>query len=110
MEIIKQYGITDKREKYNMLNAPGTSMSDIVGQRIEVAGYVLMSDVDSKTGEIVRRLKVKTKDGEYIGTTSPCFIEGMLLYLTMMETDELNSFEIGTKKSKAGRNYICFIA
>lgn len=110
MEIIKQYGITDKREKYNMLNAPGTSMSELAGQRIEVAGYVLLSDVDRKSGEIVRTLKVKTTDGEYIGTRSDSFIEGMLLFLTMMETDELNSFEIGSNKSKAGRTYICFIA
>jgi len=110
MEIIKEYGITDKREKYNMLNAPGTSMSDLAGQRVEVAGYILIQDTNVQTGEVVRTLKVKTKDGEYIGTRSNSFIEGMLLFLTMMETDELDSFEIGTKKSKAGRNYICFIA
>lgn len=110
MEIIKQYGITDKREKYNMLNAPGTSMSDLVGQKIQVEGYILMQDTNPKTGELVRTLKVKTKDGEYIGTRSDSFIEGMLLFLTMMETDELDTFEIGSKKSKAGRTYICFIA
>ena len=97
MEIIRQYGIEDKRDLYNLSEAPGLSMQKMVGQRVEVKGYLLTSDVDKKTGEIVKILKVMDRDGNICGTGSKPFIEGFEKFLLFMGTDEIDSFAIGEK-------------
>lgn len=110
MAIIRQYGLDgDKRALYNLVHDTGANLSDMVGQRLAVAAYVIMETADSN-GEITRSLKVKTADGEIVGTTSRCFIGGFEEFLDVMETDEIGEFEVGQKRSKAGRNYIYFIA
>lgn len=110
MQIIRQYGLNgDKRALYNLVHDVGSNMTDLVGQRISVRAYILMENTDSN-GEIVRSLKVRTADGDIIGTTSKAFINGFEEFCSCMESDEVTEFEIGSKKSKAGRPYIYFIA
>lgn len=110
MEIIRQYGINDKRDLYNLSEAPGLSMQQMVGQRIEVKGYLLTSDTDKSTGEIRKVLKVMDTDGNICGTGSKPFIEGFEKFLLFMGTDKIDSFTVGQKTGKAGRTYLLFIA
>ncbi len=108
--ILRKYGIENKKDLYNMSIAPGTNMKTLAGQRIQITGYLLTEDADRQTGEMKKTLKVLDTDGKVIGTTSSAFIEGFEKYLEFMDTDVVESFEIGKKLSKAGREYIVFIA
>lgn len=110
MNIVKQYGIENKRDLYNLSEAPGQSMQNMVGQRIEVKGYLLTEDTDSRTGEIKKVLKVMDSDGNVCGTGSKTFIEGFEKFLMFMETDKIDAFTIGQKTGKSGRSYLLFIA
>lgn len=111
MEIIKTYGLNgDKKATYNLVHDTGSNLSDMVGQRIPVAAYLIIDTTDAN-GEVVRSLKVRTADGEIVGTTSKSFIQGFMEFCDVMETDEVSEFEVGRKKSKStGRPYIYFIA
>ena len=110
MTILKEYGIENKKDRYNLSVAQGTNMSDMVGQRVEVKGYLLVQDVDPSTGELKKGLKVLTGDGDIVGTRSQSFINGFENYLLFMETDAIDSFEINEARSKAGRKYLTFKA
>lgn len=110
MKILREYGIENKMDKYNLSNATGTNMSELIGQRIEVKAYLLVEDVDRNTGELKKALKVLTPDGDIIGTRSQSFIEGFETFLTFMETDEIHSMGVEQARSKAGRNYLTFRA
>ena len=110
MKILKEYGISDKKERYNLSVAPGKNMFELAGQRIEVKGYLLVEEVDHSTGEVKKVLKVMTTDGEIVGTRSQSYINGFENFLTFMETDVCESMGIGQQRSKAGRNYLVFIA
>lgn len=111
MEIIKSYGLNgNKRATYNLVHDAGSNMSDIVGQRLHVAAYLIIDSID-QNGETSRSLKVKTEDGEIYGTTSKSFIQGFMEFCDVMESDEVTEFEVGQRRSKSsGRPYIYFIA
>ena len=108
--ILNKYGIENKKDLYNMSIAPGINMKTLAGQRIEIQGYLLTEDADRTSGEMKKTLKVLDKDGKVIGTTSSAFIEGFEKYLEFMDTEVVESFEIGKKLSKTGRDYLVFIA
>ena len=108
--ILRKYGIENKKDLYNMSIAPGTNMKTLAGQRIQITGYLLTEDADRTTGEMKKTLRVLDTDGKVIGTTSSAFIEGFEKYLEFMDTDVVESFEVGKKLSKQGREYIVFIA
>ncbi len=110
MTILKEYGITDKKTRYNLSVAPGTNMSELVGQRVVVKGYLLVEDTDPTTGELKKALKVMTDDGQIIGTRSQSFINGFENFLLFMETDAIEEMEIAQARSKAGRQYLTFKA
>lgn len=111
MQILKEYGINgDKRLRYNLTQAGGSSLADMIGQRIEVRAYILTEDTDPESGESKKTLKVVTDDGEILGTRSASFINGFENFLLCMESDECTEFEVGQAKSKAGRNYLVFKA
>ena len=111
MEILKEYGINgDKRMRYNLLEAPGTNLNEMIGQRLNIKAYLLVYDTNPETGEPRKSLKVITDDGEIIGTRSISFISGFERFLACMETDECTEFEVGQARSKAGRNYLTFRA
>ena len=70
MKVIKEYGINNKRDEYNISEAPGANMQNMVGQRIEVKAYRVTEDTDATTGEIKKLLKVIDTDGNVCGTGS----------------------------------------
>lgn len=110
-QIIREWGINgDKRKRYNLCEGPGKNLSDMAGQRIEVAAYVEIETPDPSTGEIRRVLKFLTTDGECLGTRSNSFISGFERFLACMESDECTEFEVVKARSSQGRNYILFKA
>ena len=109
MKIIREYGVNDKKLRYNLIKGSGTSIADMVGQRVEVAAYALI-EVEDQNGDPVETLKVITKEGEIIGTRSKSFISGFCDFLDCMETDQCDEFEVVKVRSKAGRDYITFKA
>ena len=111
MTIVREFGVNgDKRVRYNLIEAKGGRLSDMVGQRIPVKAYVLIEDEDKETGERRKSLNVLTEDGEIVGTNSRSFIEGFERFLTCMESDECTEFEVCHAKSRAGRTYLTFKA
>lgn len=110
MRIIKQFGINgDKRTLYNMTQVQEGSIADHVGERVQIAAYVLY-EMEGRDGDEVVILKVLTRDGKILGTVSAAFIRGFCDFLDVMESDEIADFEIVQKTSKAGRKYIAFKA
>ena len=110
MKIIREYGINgDKKLRYNLVEASGASMNEMIGQRIQVRAYALIEQTN-RDGEESRVLKVITTDGEICGTGSPSFISGFERYLECMESDQVDEFEISSARSKAGRQYLTFKA
>lgn len=111
MKIITEYGIDgDKKLRYNLSEASGTNLSDMVGQRVQVKAYILFEDTDPSTGEPRKGLKILDDEGEYIGTRSQSFIAGFERFLECMEGDPVTEFEVAQGKSRAGRNYLTFKA
>lgn len=111
MAILHEYGInSDKKMRYNMMESQtGTNLSDMIGQTIEVKAYII-AEATNADGEIVKSLKIMTKDGDICGTRSASFIGGVERYIEYMETDEIDTMTIAQATSKAGRKYLQFIA
>ncbi len=110
MKIVREYGINgDKKLRYNLVEASGASMNEMIGQRIQVRAYALIEQTN-KDGEETKILKVITTDGEICGTGSPSFIAGFERFLECMESDQVDEFEISSARSKAGRQYLTFKA
>ena len=110
MEIVMEYtnGIS-KRDRYNLMTGTGHNLQEYAGQRIGIKAFMLIATPDSD-GEIVRRLKVLTDDGEIVGTASRPFIEGFVAFVECMGADEATEMEIEQRTSKAGRRYLAFKA
>lgn len=110
MTILREFGIVDKIDRWNLSEAPGKNLKDAVGQRIQVKCYLLIEDTNRKTGEIGKILKVMTPNGEIYGTGSVPFISMFERYLDFMETNEIHEFGVGSKPSTKGNPYLLFIA
>lgn len=108
--ILREHGIENKKDRYNLSKAPGSNLSDMVGQRVEVKAYLLYEDAANDTGELRKTLKIMTPDGEICGTRSKSFIEGFEEYLDFMEEEAIDSVGVEQKRSKNGRNYLVFVA
>ena len=111
MNIIKEWGVTDKRQRYNLMEATGTNLRDMVGQRLELKAYMIVETADPATGEMHKALKGETVEGEIFGTSSASFISGMERFLLCMETDACTEMGVGKQRSqKTGHEYLTFIA
>ena len=110
VQILKEYGITDNRERYNLSKAQGHNLADYVGQRIEVKAYLIVETTNDATGAITKSLKIMTPENEVIGTISRAFIDGFLEFTTFMDSDAVGSFEVEQKTAKNGRKYLSFLA
>ena len=111
MTILHEYGIgNDKKVRYNLTQASGSSLKDYIGQRLNIKAYILFDAEDVTTNEVHRTLKILTDEGEYIGTRSKSFIRGFEDFLACMESDECTEMGIEERQSKQGRNYLTFIA
>lgn len=112
MNICKEWGIDgNKKLRYNLIESKdGHSLTEFIGQRLQIKAYILTEETNQQTGEIGKLLKLITTDNEIIGTSSPSFIQGFERYLDCMETDECPELEVGQGTSKSNRRYLCFKA
>lgn len=111
MKILREYGINgDKKLRYNLTQPGGSSLADMIGQRVQVKAYILTEEDDPQTGDIKKTLKVITEDGDILGTRSASFIDGFEKFAVCMESDEITEFEVAQGRSKNGRNYLVFRA
>lgn len=109
-KINSQFGFDSKRDQYNVLNTPAGKMKDHVGERIQITAWAMIERDNHETGEITHVFICKTVDGEFIGTSSKSFIEGVETFLSCFEPGELNEFEVGKATSRGGRDYLVFKA
>ena len=108
-KIVKNYNLTDKREQYNFLNAPSEKMSDHIGERLEIARWAIIEDVNSD-GEVRTSFVCEDTEGVRYGTNSRSFLDGLETYFNVFDDAPLTSFEVGSRKNKSGRPYVVFIA
>lgn len=109
--IIKSAGLTDKKAEYNIVNARGGKLSDHVGERINIKAFAYIERVNTD-GAVTVSFICETIDGEYLGTNSRSFIDGLDTYLGIFGEGDLltEGFEVEQAASKSGRHYITFKA
>ena len=67
MKIVREYGINgDKRLRYNLTDGAGQSISEMIGQRLQIKAYVVI-ETENQDAETQRILKLLTEDGEIVG-------------------------------------------
>ena len=108
-KITQSWNLTDKKEAYNMMNVVAEKMSNHVGERFELTSWAII-ETTMDTGEVSYAFQCKTTEGEYLGTNSKSFLDGIWSFLAVFEPNELNTFEVGQARNKAGRPYLKFIA
>lgn len=94
---------------YRLTKAPNTQkMSDVKGQRLEVAKYALYEDADKKTGEVKEILAIATPEGETFATNSRTFIDDFLDMVDMFGEagEKVPAIVVTSGTSKAGREFI----
>lgn len=112
--IYKTEGMTAK-DLYTLTKSNSVAkLSTLKGKTIDIDQVVLYEDVNTKTGEFIKVLAMKLKDGTCCATNSGTFIRGFEDILTMFgESGEpiptLLKVAVGT--SRNGREYLsCEIA
>lgn len=112
VKVIREYGISSKLDKYNLMIARGGNLMDYNGQRMNVRAYMIVEDTH-EDGEIVKAFKAIVVDGDdeqTVGTNSPVFIHGLETFLDFMETDELKTFVPVQKLTRTGKRCLTFEA
>ena len=108
--IIEKSRELSKQEIYLMtMNPKSDSVKNHVGERIDVAAWLIFEDVDKKTGEVHSVLSVLTPENEVFSTISPTFQSDFMDMAELFQNDF--AFEIISGKSKAGREFVtCALA
>lgn len=108
--IIEKSRELTNQEIYLLTMSPkADSVKNHIGERIDVAAWLLFEDVDKKTGEVHQVLSVLTPENEVVCTISPTF-QGDFMDMADLFHNEF-AFEIISGKSKAGREFItCALA
>ena len=112
IKVLREYGISSKLDKYNLMIARGGNLMDYDGQRMNVRAYMLVEDTH-EDGEIVKAFKAIVVYGdneEIVGSNSPVFIRGLETFLDFMETDELKTFVPVQKLTQKGKRCLTFQA
>lgn len=107
MELIKAFPAElDQRTIYKMMKSPEVKkMSDADGSILEVAAWIIYSDVDSRTGETRNILTIQTTDGELFATVSGVF-QREFSDITKYFGDDVGAIKVTSGKSKAGRQFL----
>lgn len=108
--IIEKSRELTNQELYLLTMSPkADSIKNHVGERIDVAAWLLFEDADKKTGEVRSVLSVLTKENEVFSTISPTFQADFMDMAELFHNDF--EFEIISGKSKAGREFVtCALA
>lgn len=112
MEIIDKKNGLDARACYALTHCPTTRKAvDLAGQTVTVLDWILVDDVELKTGEQKRVLTFHVNEDptEIYGTISQTFIKQ---FTEMVEFfGDVDTIRIKTATSKSGREYLtCEIA
>lgn len=99
-----------KREEYNILNVSGKGLSQHVGETFEIKAWALTETEDTASGEIKKGFTFLTPDGEYYGTSSKAFVEGIETFVACLGPEELTTLTVGSRVARNGREYLVFIA
>lgn len=102
---------------FNAMNNAEASLSDMVGQTIDVVGYFVNNreDIDEKTGEITEKriVTVIDKDGKAYATNSGSFIDALKLAKNIFKGDwnekPLKITPIQKKAMKSSNKYLTFV-
>lgn len=102
---------------FNAMNNAEASLSDMVGQTIDVVGYFVNNreDLDEKTGEITEKriVTVIDKDGKAYATNSSSFIDALKLARSIFKGDwsekPLKITPIQKKAMKSSNKYLTFV-
>ena len=108
MEIKRQVGEFNKTEIFNLTQGGSYKLSEQAGQVINMSGWLIYSDVDSK-GEEIRVLAIRDNNGDIYATVSEVFITQFEKLADFMG-DESYNIKVEQKTSKNGRNYITCVA
>ena len=108
---------SDKVKLFNAMNNAEASLSDMVGQTIDVVGYFVNNreDIDEKTGEIKEKriVTVIDKDGKAYATNSSSFIDTLKLAKSIFKGDwsekPLKITPIQKKAMKSSNKYLTFV-
>ena len=107
-KILNSYGL-DQKEQYNILNNAPEKLSKHIGETFQVKAWALTETVDDD-GVVSNGFTFVTPDGEYYGTGGKAFCEGIQTFLGVFAPEELTAVTVGVKTSRAGRDYLVFIA
>lgn len=108
--IIEKSRELTNQELYLLTMSPkADSVKNHVGERIDVAAWLLFEDMDKKTGDVHQVLSVLTPENEVFTTISPTFQGDFMDMAELFHNDF--AFEIISGKSKAGREFVtCALA
>ena len=108
--IINKSRELSNQELYLLTMSPkADSVKNHVGERIDVAAWLLFEDADKKSGEVHSVLSVLTPDNEVFSSISPTFQSDFLDMAELFHNDF--AFEVISGKSKAGRDFVtCALA
>ena len=102
---------------FNAMNNAEASLSDMVGQTIDVVGYFVNNreDIDERTGEITERriVTVIDENGKAYATNSSSFIDALKLASSIFKGDwnekPLKITPIQKKAMKSSNKYLTFV-
>ena len=108
--IISKSRELSNQELYLLTMSPKSdSMKNHVGERIDVAAWLVFEDTDKRSGEIHEVLSVLTPENETFSTISTTFMNDFMDMAELFHNDF--SFEVVSGKSKAGREFVtCALA
>ena len=108
--IINKSRELSNQELYLLTMSPkADSVKNHVGERIDVAAWLLFEDADKKSGDVHTVLSVLTPDNEVFSSISPTFQSDFLDMAELFHNDF--AFDVISGKSKAGREFVtCALA
>ena len=103
--IIEKSRELTNQELYLLTMSPkADSVKNHIGERVDVAAWLLFEDADKRTGEVHQVLSVLTPENEVFTTISPTF-QADFMDMAELFNNEF-AFEIISGKSKAGREFV----
>lgn len=106
MTIIKSFPAElTKEQKYQLLRSPKMGkMSDVKGQRLQVAAYILREE-QNEAGEVNKICSILTADGDMYATNSVTFIREFEAVIECVG-DESFPLDVLDGVSRNGRHYV----
>ena len=103
MNILKKSENITPKELYLLTkSSKGRGMREVVGQKIDIAAWVIYEDVRSESGELSKICSILTREGEIYATNSRTFTEDFADIVDMFGGD-VHAIQVVERKSKKNR-------